>query len=75
MDQIFWEGMWGPGGWGSCSPVPTEEWEGRMLPLAWDARGQVGTCLSGCFLLGELLGASGYSRQQLVKSRGQLQVN
>lgn len=65
----------GGGGPGACSPGPAEEWEGRMVMLAWDAQGQAGTGLSGCFLLGELLGDGGYNRQQLVKSRGQLQVN
>lgn len=75
LDQLGWEGTWGPGVRGACSAGSTEEWEGRMLPLAWDARRQAGTCLGGCFLRGDLLGAGGYNRQQLVKSRGWLQVN
>lgn len=42
---------------GGCagSASPTEEWEGRMLPLGWGQQGQgPGICLGGCCLLGEL---------------------
>lgn len=60
---------------------------GHLLP--WPHRGvgrhgaatrpgctwQVRICPSSCFLLGELLGASGYNREQFVKSRGRPQVN
>jgi len=68
-------GDMGAAGPGRLLPRPCRGVGGQDTSPRLGRAGAGGICLGGCCLREELLGASGFNQHQLVKSRGQLQVN
>lgn len=60
LDQLSWEGMWGPGA-GTLAPTALQRSgrEGTVLPLAWDVHHRSGSAPAAASFWGNCLGPVG----------------